>query len=108
MTWSVDYPEPFDVLNLLFAGDFIGKPQGGNVARFDDPDYNRRLSAAGRLSGSRRFRAYAQLDADLVRDAAPVVAYANATRVDFFSARVGCQTFNPVYGMDIAALCIRR
>jgi YVTN family beta-propeller protein len=108
MTWSVDYPEPFDVLNLLFAGDFIGKPQGGNVARFDDPDYNRRLSAAGRLSGSRRFRAYAQLDADLVRDAAPVVAYANATRIDFFSARVGCQTFNPVYGMDIAALCIRR
>ena len=27
---------------------------------------------------------------------------------DFFSARMGCQVYQPVYGMDLAALCIRK
>ena len=26
---------------------------------------------------------------------------------DFFSARMGCQVSNPVYGIDLAALCLR-
>jgi hypothetical protein len=26
---------------------------------------------------------------------------------DFFSARMGCQTFVPLYGMDLATLCIK-
>ena len=26
---------------------------------------------------------------------------------DFFSARMGCQVYQPVYGIDIAALCIK-
>ena len=26
---------------------------------------------------------------------------------DFFSARMGCQVYQPVYGIDLAALCIR-
>ena len=41
---------------------------------------------------------------ELARDAAPWVVYANSTWRDFFSARVGCQTFNPVYGLDLAAM----
>jgi hypothetical protein len=24
-----------------------------------------------------------------------------------FSARIGCQVYNPVFGMDLGALCIR-
>ena len=105
--WLVDYPDPFDVLNLLFAGDFIGQPQAGNWGRFDDPVYNRRLDAAARLTGARRYREYARLDADIARDAAPRVAFANENRVDFFSARMGCQLYHPVYGMDLAALCVK-
>jgi hypothetical protein len=27
--------------------------------------------------------------------------------IDFFSSRVGCQVFQPVYFMDLAALCLR-
>jgi hypothetical protein len=38
----------------------------------------------------------------------PVIAYATGTTREFFSARVGCQAFNPVYGLDLAALCLRR
>jgi hypothetical protein len=26
---------------------------------------------------------------------------------DFFSARIGCQLYQPVYGIDLAALCVR-
>ena len=45
--------------------------------------------------------------ADLVRNAAPWAAFANHLSRDFFSARMGCQVFQPFYGMDLAALCIR-
>jgi len=27
---------------------------------------------------------------------------------DFFSARIGCQTYSPAFGMDLAQLCIKR
>ena len=37
-----------------------------------------------------------------------MLAYGYPPRYDFFSARMGCQVFNPVYGMDLAALCIRK
>jgi hypothetical protein len=37
-----------------------------------------------------------------------VAALSTDTVHDFFSARMGCQIYNPVYGMDLAALCIRR
>jgi hypothetical protein len=35
------------------------------------------------------------------------VAFANLTGEDFFSARVGCQVFQPIYGVDLGALCQR-
>jgi Protein of unknown function (DUF3040) len=38
--------------------------------------------------------------------AAPLVAFGNETWRDFFSARVGCQLYRPVLGMDLGALCI--
>jgi ABC-type oligopeptide transport system substrate-binding subunit len=102
MTWRADYPDPFDFLNLMFDGSL-----GVNGGQFDEPTWNRRLEAAAKLSGQRRYRAYARLDADLARRAAPWVAFENETRLDFFSARIGCQTYQPIYGMDLAALCTR-
>jgi len=106
-TWLFDFPDPFDVLNLQFDGDLADRPEAGNAAHFDDPTYNRRLQEAARLSGARRSRAYERLDADLVRHASPFVAFANETKIDFFSRRIGCQLYQPVYGMDLADLCIR-
>jgi hypothetical protein len=35
------------------------------------------------------------------------LAFDNLSSRDFFSARIGCQTFG-VYGIDLAALCLRR
>jgi YVTN family beta-propeller protein len=79
-----------------------------NLSRFDDPAYTRKLRAAERLTGAARYRAYATLDAELARDAAPVVAYDYTLSGDLLSARMGCEVYQPVYGLDLAALCLRR
>jgi peptide/nickel transport system substrate-binding protein len=103
--WLTDgYYDPFDFLNLLFDGRLEKRYSG--FSTFDDPTYDRKLAAAAKLTGAPRLAAYARLDADLARNAAPVVAWSNWTSQDFFSARMGCQLFKP-YGMDLAALCIR-
>ena len=44
---------------------------------------------------------------DLAAQAAPWAAYGNMISNDFFSARMGCQINHPVYGIDLAALCVR-
>jgi ABC-type transport system substrate-binding protein len=107
MTWLLDYPDPAEALNYLFEGKFIGQSQAFNDERFSDRAYNRRLNPAAKLSGTERYREYARLDSDIARDAAPIVAFANENTFDFFSARMGCQLYQPVYGIDLAALCIK-
>jgi YVTN family beta-propeller protein len=97
--WAADYPDPAAFLNLLLEGGTI-------LPTFDDPTYRARLDAAARLTGAKRYLAYARLDADLARDGAPWVAYGNASTHELFSARMGCQTYG-VYGLDLAALCIK-
>jgi hypothetical protein len=66
------------------------------------------LVAAERLVGRRRYVAYSGLEHDMVRAGAPWVAFGNEMSHDFFSARTGCQLYQPVYGIDLGALCIRR
>jgi hypothetical protein len=73
---------------------------------FDDRRYQRKLARAKRLSGPERYLTYGRLDLDLARNAAPLAAYGNLPSDDFFSARIGCQTFG-IYGMDLAALCVK-
>ena len=60
-----------------------------------------------KLSGAQRYRAAGRLALELERDSAPVAAIACNTSRDFFSARMGCQVYQPVYGMDLGALCLR-
>ena len=98
--WTADYPDPAAILDPLLAE---GPP---SFPTLDDPTYQRRLGATERLTGPRRYRAYGRLALDLARDAAPLVAFGNVGSSDFFSARIGCQTYG-VYGLDLAALCLR-
>jgi ABC-type oligopeptide transport system substrate-binding subunit len=104
--WVADYPDPMTFLGL-FDGRTIGPDDNLNYAYFDDPSFNRRLDAAARLPSPARELALGRLDTQLARDAAPWAAVANERQHDFFSARIGCQVFNPVYGVDLGALCIR-
>jgi ABC-type transport system substrate-binding protein len=98
--WVADYPDPGAMLNfLLESGTF--------APTFDPPTWRTRLDAAAQLSGPDRYLTYARLDQDLARHGAPLAAFGNLSSEDFFSARTGCQTFG-TYGMDLAALCIRK
>ena len=65
------------------------------------------MDDASPLQPPARDDAYAALDHDLMADAAPWAPFANINSRDFFSARIGCHTFNPFFGMDLAALCLR-
>jgi len=103
-----DTTDPARYLRPMFDGRTILKTHNGNFSHFDDPTYNRALAAAAKLSGPRRSEAYARLDTELARNAAPIVAVAIPMHQDFFSARIGCQVYNPIYGMSLAALCLRR
>ncbi len=98
--WLPNWLDPAAMLNTLLE-------RGTVVPTFDDPTWRRRLAAAAQLTGAERYLTYARLDADLARNAAPLVAFGNLSSPDFFGARIGCQVFEPAYGMDLGALCIR-
>ena len=99
--WEADYPDPSQFLNLQLSA--------ASQPSFDDPAFKSRLAKAARLSGPVRYITYGKLDVDLARNGAPWVAIGSTLSRDFFSARVGCQVFQPAYGfMDLGALCIRK
>jgi YVTN family beta-propeller protein len=105
--WSADSPDPGAILLPLLDGARMRATRNTNIASFDDPADNARLEAAARLEGRRRAAALGALDVEIARDAAPYVPIANPARIDFFSGRIGCQAYQPVYGIDLAALCLR-
>jgi YVTN family beta-propeller protein len=105
--WSFPV-DPALILGDVFDGSTIGPKDNLNASYFNDPVFNRKLKAVAKLSGAKRYRAASRLALELERDVAPVAAIETSTSLDFFSARIGCQVYQPVYGVDIASLCIRR
>jgi peptide/nickel transport system substrate-binding protein len=99
--WFFDYADPFGYINYQFGDDGVN-------GLFDQPRWHRRMDAVARLSGDMRMRAYAKLDRELAARGAPAAAFATGTETYFLSARMGCQVLHPIYGLDLAALCIRR
>ena len=75
------------MLNVNLDGRFIGTTNWG---RFDSPTVNRLLRRAAGLDGQARYRAYAELDAQLARDEAPMLAVEASNDAVLVSARVGC------------------
>jgi ABC-type transport system substrate-binding protein len=104
--WVADYFDPYNFLNQLFDPNITPAALSVDVSRFDEPSYNRRLESAAELTGAARYRAYAKLDADLTRNAAPILVWGNPATEHLYSARMGCQIYGP-HGVDLAALCIR-
>ena len=62
--------------------------------------------ATNRLRGPRYNAAFRRIDLELARNYAPLAAYAITNHLDYFSARVGCQTYQPYYGIDLTRLCL--
>ena len=104
--WIDDYLDPADTLNNFLDGSTIRPVNNLDVSYFDDSAVNARLQAAEELTGPVRLSTYGDLDVTLARDSAPLVALGSFNSRDVFSSRMGCQTFVPPYGMDLAALCI--
>ena len=102
VTPSVDYFDPYAFLNIYFESRFIGRTNSSNLR---SPEFDRRLRAAATLGGARRLRAYARLDVDLLRDAAPVVPLTYISEPTLVSKRVGCVLLRPA--LDLAAACLR-
>lgn len=105
--WSADYPDPFNFVNRLLNGNTIRDTNNVNFSYFNEPQCNRRMNRASRLPGRARDHAYASLDRDLMTSAAPIVPYLASNARVFVSARVGCFTYQVVYGTDLAALCLK-
>jgi peptide/nickel transport system substrate-binding protein len=107
MTYTLDYPDPANVLIRLLAGKNARKPAGNsNYAYFDDPRYNRRMTAANALTGPARFRAFAKLDADIMRTQAPWAPLYEGSAWLFISERVGCFRAHPMFRLDYPAVCV--
>jgi YVTN family beta-propeller protein len=107
--WYADYADPITFLGFFDPRRGPANPnQSTNDSYFDDPGYTRRLAAAERLPPPKRYVAYGRLESDLARNGAPWAAIGNPVAQDLFSARIGCQLFHPLYGVDLTALCIRR
>ena len=100
--WFFDYADPFSYINIQFSDEGLS-----NFGAFDDSPWQERMDAAARLSGDERLRAYAELDRELAAEAAPAAPFASGSSTYFLSARMGCQVLHPIYGLDLAALCIR-
>ncbi|MDX6454920.1 MAG: Bacterial extracellular solute-binding protein family 5 Middle, partial [Gaiellaceae bacterium] len=100
-------PDPVQILES-FDGSTIGPTNNINLSYFNDPVFNRKLKAVAKMSGATRYRAAGRLALELERDDAPAAAIAWNTSRDFFSARIGCQVYQPVFGVDLAALCLRK
>jgi peptide/nickel transport system substrate-binding protein len=99
--WVPDYADPEGMLNEMLENSSV-------FPAVADRRVARRLAAAARLTGARRYLTYGKLAIQIARDSAPLVAFGVGTNSDFFSARIGCQTYSFYTYVDLAALCIRR
>ena len=106
--WVADYADPYDFVNVLLDGGNIRDSGNVNFAYFDDPKFTEKMNEAAALSGPQRYTAYGKLDVDIMRDASPWVVRANMNNRLFVSEHVGCFTYNPIYEVDLAAVCIEK
>jgi hypothetical protein len=65
------------------------------------------MKAASLLSGAARYKAYGNLDVSLSKDNPAWAARSNFNARVLVSKRVGCFTFNPIYSVDLAAICLK-
>jgi ABC-type oligopeptide transport system substrate-binding subunit len=104
--WGEDYPDPYDFINILLSGTSIQPENNVNLSYFNEPAWNKRMADAAKLAGQARYGAYANLDRDLMKVAAPVAPYIDTNARLFVSKRVGCFVYSQVYGTDLGAACL--
>jgi peptide/nickel transport system substrate-binding protein len=106
-SWTADYADPYDFINVLLDGRTIQASNNHNLAYFNDPSYNKKMTQASLLTGAKRYQAYGALDIDVTKNAVPLVPRSNGNNRIFVSKHVGCFTYNSIYSVDLAALCVK-
>jgi ABC-type transport system substrate-binding protein len=103
-----DYGDPYALIDKLLDSRAIRSVGNTNLAYFASPALNAGIDAAQKLTGVARDRAYGRLGLTVARTQAPLVAYAVLNDRVALSKRVGCITYQAVYGLDLAGLCLRQ
>ena len=85
--WGADYPDPISALQ-----------------QFATP---RQLQHAALLRGDLPRKVFAQIDYDVMSQAPPFAPFMAANAAMLVSARTHCFHWNPWYGVDLNALCVR-
>jgi peptide/nickel transport system substrate-binding protein len=106
--WVADYPDPYDWVNVLLNGEHIPSTNGSNYSYFNNAAFNSRMDAAAKLTGNQRYQTYGKLATDIQQQQAPWAAWDVDNNIDFFSARMGCTVYQPVYGMALNTMCIKK
>jgi hypothetical protein len=89
----------------LVSGGTLAKTGNSNLSYFNDARANARIEAASTSRGEDRTRAWAELDADLMRANPPLAAFVHDNGRNFISKSFGCFLLHPVYGVDLAVAC---
>ncbi|MDQ3164472.1 MAG: ABC transporter substrate-binding protein [Actinomycetota bacterium] len=101
--WTPDFVDPSGYVNRLLDAQSAG---GTNLARFDEEPFIDLMRRAARREGSARDNAYAALDLQLGRDAAPLVPIAVLNEATLVSARAGCLLLRP--GLVLTTVCLKK
>jgi oligopeptide transport system substrate-binding protein len=105
--WHMDYFDPYDFI-FLVDGTTIRPANNVNFSYFNSAAFNRKITRAKTLLGVERYRAFSNLDHDLVRNGAPLATYSSPNDRHYVSSRVGCYHYHPVFTWDYGALCLTR
>ena len=105
--WIADYADPYDFINVLLSGASLHDSNNNNVAYFNDPTFNKAMTAASLMSGAGRYTAYGNLDVNMMATNPPWAARSNINDRVLLSSKVGCFTYNSIYEVDLAALCLK-
>jgi len=101
--WTPNIPDAHAYLNLLLESQLVG---GESLSRIHSRLASAELDRVVRLpQGRARNRAYAEVDATLARDVAPVAPLNVVHEATLVSERVGCIVLRPV--LDLAVACLK-
>jgi oligopeptide transport system substrate-binding protein len=105
--WHADYFDPYDFI-FLVDGTTIRPNNNVNFSYFNSAAFNRKIARAKTLTGVKRFQAFSALDADLVRNAAPLAAFATRNDRHYVSSRVGGYYYHPVFTWGYPSIFLTR
>jgi peptide/nickel transport system substrate-binding protein len=105
LNWFEDYPHPNDFFQPLLSGESIAPTNNTNIAQFDDPDVNAKITELSEKELTPEVEAeYAQLDRE-VMEQAPWAPFGNRSLTLFVSSDIDFDkvVWNPTFSGDLTS-----